>query len=255
MTRFSQTPVEVGPPERWVQRRAKLFETGEYADKGVTITRGTLETLCRSFGGPVPIFIEHAESPLELGYLTHVEQEGDELFGTISLTPEADALVERSEAHGLSLGLSPELDTIREVSLVRHPRVSDARLFFVGTLEPGPDWRRRYADLEATVLRERADQECQALLEAGKLTPAQVPFAAALLACDQSVTFDGATTPIGRLVRRFLDAQPPGLWRGEFAPAQTHSAAANLMLPEEAAFYQRYFPEVSLEQIAARRTA
>ena len=103
---FRQAGIEPPAPETWIERRAKLFHTGDFPDKGVTITQETLGALVRSFSEPVPVLIEHAESPLELGFLTSVEAIGDELFGTISLTPEANALVERSGARGLSLGLS-----------------------------------------------------------------------------------------------------------------------------------------------------
>ncbi len=246
---------EAGVPEpsAWIERRAKLFQAGEYPDKGVTITEETLRTLVSSFNAPVPVLIEHADSPLQLGYLTSVEAAGDELFGTITLTPEANALVEKSGAHGLSLGLNADLNAIREVSLVRNPRIIDARLFFAGSLDEPLDWQDRYQELESQVRQETAQREAQALMQLGKLTPAQMPFAVALLQSDDQVTFCGKKTPVGRLARQLLEAQPSAPLFRELAPEAAHEASANLLLPEEAEFYRRYFPGVSLEQIAARR--
>ena len=120
------TEIDVG---RWVRRRAKLFEAGDYPDKGISVSDADLAALVEGFSGPVPVLIEHSESPLELGFLTEVSREGRELHGTVSLSTEADALVRRSGARGLSLGLAPDLRSIREVSLVRRPRVSGAGFF------------------------------------------------------------------------------------------------------------------------------
>ncbi len=44
----------------------------------------------------MPLLIEHATSPLELGYLTSVEADGGELFGTVALSAEANVLIEKS---------------------------------------------------------------------------------------------------------------------------------------------------------------
>lgn len=247
----------------WIERRAKLFETGAYPDKGVTVTPEHLALMEANFGQPVPLLIEHEESPLELGFLCAVEAINDELYGTVQLTPEANALVERSGASSLSLGLSPELDRIREVSLVRRPRVADARLFsgvcFEATFEPGPpreDWAAKYAALEAEVRNETAIRQADALVASGKLTPAQVPFAVALLGTTDTVTFDGSRVPVGQVVLRLLEARPGVPMTSEIAPPTPPADFSNvLMLPEEAEFYRRYFPDISLDQIAAKRGA
>jgi len=237
----------------WIERRAKLFEAGSYPDKGVTITQDTLRSLEANFDLPVPVLIEHAESPLQLGFLIQVEVDGAELFGTIALTPEANALAERSGARSLSLGLSTELDAIREVSLVRNPRVSDARLFFDSTLEAGTDFRERYEALQRQVRLEAAERDANELVAQGRLTPAQMPFAIALLQADDTVPFGRDRAPVGKLLRRLLDARPASPLFGELAPGSFQDHSATLMLPEEADFYRRHFPDVSLDQIAAKR--
>lgn len=247
------------PTPDWIERRAKLFEAGAFPDKGVTVTVAHLQAMVANFGEPVPLLIEHEESPLELGFLSGVEAIDDELYGTVQLTPEAHALVERSGATSLSLGISPELDRIREVSLVRRPRVADARLFSGLCFEAelgGPsrdDWAERYADLEAQVRREAAERQATELVKQGQLTPAQLPFAMALLSTTDTVTFDGTRVPVGQVLMQLLSARPAQPLTEEIAPAPKADFSHVLMLPEEAEFYRRYFPDIALDQIAAKR--
>jgi len=247
-------------PQDWIERRAKLFEAGEYPDKGVTVTEGHLALMHANFDAPVPLLIEHEESPLELGFLSAVEVVDGELFGTVRLTPEANALVERSGASSLSLGLSPELDRIREVSLVRRPRVADARLFsgvcFEAPLGDTETLESKYAALEAQVRRENAQRQAETLVTSGRLTPAQLPFALALLGTTDTVTFDGTRVPVGQVLMRLLEARPAQPMTQEVAPTSPAPDFSHvLMLPEEAEFYRRYFPDISLDQIAAKRGA
>lgn len=247
----------------WIERRAKLFEAGAYPDKGVTVTSEHLALMQANFGEPVPLLVEHEESPLELGFLYTVEAIGDELYGTVRLSPEANALVERSGASSLSLGISPDLDRIREVSLVRKPRVAGARLFsgvcFEATLEPGPpreNWATKYAQLEADVRSKAAARQTDALVATGRLTPAQVPFAVALLTASDTIEFDGTRLPVGQVLLQMLEMRPPLALTDELAPAGTKADFSDvLMLPEEAEFYRRYFPDIGLDQIAAKRGA
>ncbi len=272
----------------WIHRRAKLFEAGEYPDKGVTVTAEHLCALATSFDTPVPLLIEHAQTPLQMGYLTSVLQEGIELFGTVCLTPEADALVESSGAKSLSLGLAPDLSSIREVSLVRNPRVQSARLFggevvFEGAIwdeggegnegdgsdrgergteftpsasPPSPPSSKPASSLEQEWLRLRSaqvDQEVDQLMREGRICPAQCQFAKALLQSEDTIAFDGEAKPVRQLVRAFLDRQPRMNLFAELAPAPPTDYSSPLLLPEEAAFYRKHFPEVPLDEIAKRR--
>lgn len=240
---------------RWVDRKAKLFEAGDYPDKGLTIRPSDIQRLAANFDLPVPVLIEHAESPLELGYLTQVEACGNELFGLVALTQEAESLVQKSGAASLSLGLSPDLAEIREVSLVRNPRIPSARLFHHGLfylsapLEGLVDWRAKFEELE----RQKREAEAEAALERyireGKLVPAQAPFARALLLESASVQFGGGLAPVGRVLAELLERQPPSSLFAEAAPASPAPPAADLP-PEEAEFYRRYFPDLKLEDIA-----
>lgn len=264
-------------PPGWITRRAKLFEAGEYPDKGVTVTADHLSGLAATFSDPVPLLIEHAESPLQMGFLTGVFSEGAELFGTVSLTPEADALVEKSGARSLSLGLAPDLSSIREVSLVRNPRIESARLFggdvqFEGMIDDGDDGddfsfsspsipsipsspspATTNLEREWTRLREaKVDQQLDELVRGGRLCPAQVQFAKALLMAEDTIEFDGETKPVRQLVLALLERQPKSTLFSEIAPAPVDHSE-HLVMPEEAEFYRRHFPEVSLAEIAKRR--
>lgn len=267
-----------GDRSGWIERRAKLFEAGAYPDKGVVITPDHLDAIAAAFDAPVPVLIEHSESPLELGFLTKVEALDGELFGTVSLSREANDLVERSGARSLSIGLSPDLTEIREVSLVRNPRVPDAQLFhvmsFSGNLEDGmwradpaqgaacsacPDtddaslWRSRYEQLLAQHRREHAGRQVEEFVRAGKLCPAQAPFAKALLQAEDTIEFGEDMASVRELLIAMIERQPPLQLFAALAPSAHQDANAALLLPEEAEFYRKHFPDVSLDEIAARK--
>jgi hypothetical protein len=107
--------------------RALLLKTGEYADLGVSIGVDTLETLVRNFL-PVPVLLEHVETPFRLGEVVRVWREGDTLYGELSLYDEAQALLERWGLQSLSVGLTGGLTRLLEVSVTARPRVREARL-------------------------------------------------------------------------------------------------------------------------------
>ncbi len=251
-------PPYLGKPRKWTERRAKLFEAGDYPDKGVRVTREQLVGLAERFDLPVPILIEHAKSPLELGYLTKVEADGDDLVGTVSLTAEADALIRESGAQSLSLGLSPGLDEIREVSLVRRPRVPSARLFggepvFTAPFQEETGWEDKYRSLRQEQARDKAMRKVADYLQAGRLVPAQTAFAETLLCEQQDVVFDGDTVPLARLVERLIESGVPhGLFRETRGPRPPAEPSLD---PEARAFYERHFPGLDLGEIARNRRA
>lgn len=221
-------------PRDWIERKAKLFESGDFPDKGVTVTNEDLATMESAFDLPVPVLIEHSVSPLELGFLTAVRAEGSELFGTIALTPEADALIRRSGARSLSLGLTPDLKRIREVSLVQSPRISDAQLFRSGHLLKMID----------------AQKHVEKLVQDGRMLPSQAPIAQALLECPKSIEFQGSMRPVQHLVMEFLDRMPCLQLYGALAPA---GVANSTLTNEELDFYQRHFPGLKPEDILQHR--
>ncbi|MEJ5171068.1 MAG: hypothetical protein WHU10_08780 [Fimbriimonadales bacterium] len=127
---------------------------------------------------------------------------------------------------------------------MRKPRVPDARLFGGGPVFHA-EWPGSPLAPDASRLLDRLQSE-------GRLSPAQRPFAEALLACGDRVPFDGASAPVAALARALLERQPPSALFAEVAPARA-ADDSNLLLPEEEAFYRRYFPDVELSEIARRR--
>ena len=235
----------------WTQRRAKLFEVGHYPDKGVTITPNDLTRWCQAFDLPVPVLVEHGKSPLELGYLTAVEAQDGQLFGMVSLIPEANALIERSGARFLSLGFTPEMEAIREVSIVTNPRVATARLFSTSTVSvPGCEWRDVLRDRLQELETKERDRQIQAYIERGQLLPAQVGFARALMGLDQTVCFDDAQIPAAHLVAKLIEAGAPHLLFRETAPSTQKQSAQ--MEPDQEQFFRRHFAGLNLEEIAKR---
>ncbi len=228
-------------PTRWVDRRSKLFEAAEYPDKGVTVSPDDLERIAANFDLPVPVMIEHAQSPFEIGYLTQVEALGNELFGTIALSAEADALIERSDARRLSIALDPCLDRIHEVSIVRHPRVPTAQLFAFSVDLPEAEPRTAAVSF-AVFVRE------------GRITPAQARLAESLAQSAGLVRVAGEVRPLGEWLTRLFAMQPIAAIFHTPTPDTAEDDASHLLMPEEAAFYRKHFPDISLDAIAARKT-
>ena len=231
------------PPARptgaTIRRKAMLFRAGAYDNKGVTVTPADLIRLAEAFT-PVPLLVEHAESPLDLGELAGVEAVGDTLFGTVALSESADRLLRESGATGLSIGLAADLSAIRELSLVKRPRVDGARLF------SRPDRVTFEADLELPPREIRISPADEVLLGT-RCVPAARPFARALLAAAQEVTFGAQTVATGALVRSMLTAMPRHRFTSDPLVTSTptrsdEDADAALFTPEEASFYRKHFP-------------
>jgi len=218
--------------ESHIERRAKIFETGDYPDKGLSIGPEDLERLVENFSDPVPLLIEHSHNPLELGHLTQVEVNGNELFGTFRLVPEANALMVKSGAKSVSIGLSQDLSHILEVSLVKSPRVPDAQLFSA----------------------HRVESTIKQFLNEGRMLPCQAELARSILEQSSNAEFGIGQPSIALLFEQFLQRMPRLRVFGEIAKSKQVSGNQTTFLPEEAAFFQRYFPDVSLDQIAQRRS-
>jgi len=107
--------------------QALLLKTGEFPDMGVRVTTDVLDMLVRNFM-PVPVLLEHIETPFRLGEVVRVWREGDTLYGELSLYDEAKALLDRWGLKSLSVGLTGNLTRLLEVSVTATPRVKEARL-------------------------------------------------------------------------------------------------------------------------------
>jgi len=120
-----------------VQREAKLFEAGDYPDKGVSISESDLDTIVANHvPDACPIKIEHENTPFDgvLGSLTSIYRRGKELFGSLSFTDAAWQLLQTTKHRGLSCGIRPDKSGIAEVSLVRQPRIASAQVFSEGVV-------------------------------------------------------------------------------------------------------------------------
>ncbi|MER3414555.1 MAG: hypothetical protein C4341_10100 [Armatimonadota bacterium] len=232
-----------GELQQWLERRAKLFEIGEYDDKGLVVREEDLQRLADNFEFPVGVLIEHIENPLRLGYLTSVEALGPELFGTLSLTPEADTLLEKSGARSLSLSVSRDLDRIFEVSIVSNPRVETARLFCADFRDSAPRGvQRKVAELQERLRQTETERLVDDLVRKGQLPPASRESAVALLF--------SAREEIRGKVEAFLESLPPAFLPGEIVPM---SQSRPEVSSEEADFYARTFPDLDLGEILKRR--
>ena len=124
--------------EGFMERDCLLFEAGEYADKGVTISEADLEAIARNSPDEVPVKIEHlAESPFDgaLGVVTKLRAAGSQLWGVLRQPLEAWRLAQRAGARSLSVGLDMEGMRLAETSFVCHPRVANAQVFSDGPLQ------------------------------------------------------------------------------------------------------------------------
>ncbi|MBV6503512.1 MAG: hypothetical protein AKCLJLPJ_01584 [Fimbriimonadales bacterium] len=235
-----------GDALEWRDRRAKLFEIGEYDDRGLRVTQEDVVRLAQSFDSPVPILVEHVETPLRLGYLTQVEAAGGELFGNLALTPEADDLIEKSGAKSLSISVSRDLDRIFEVSIVANPRIESARLFCEDFRQTSlaRDARREVVMLRRELDEAKANALVESLLREGRIAPVSRDAAMRLLASARAAgCFEQAEA--------FFTSLPKAIQFGEVAPA---AKPANL--PDEVAqFYRTHFPDLDLSEIEKRRTA
>jgi hypothetical protein len=232
-----------GEIQQWIERRAKLFEIGEYEDRGLLVREEDLQRLATNFEFPVSVLIEHVENPLRLGYLTSVEALGPELFGTLALTPEADTLLEKSGARSLSLSVSRDLDRIFEVSVVSNPRVETARLFCEDFREVASRGvQRKIVELQERLRQTETERLVDDLVRKGQLSPASRESAVALLF--------SARDEMRCRVERFLKSLPPAFLPGEIVP-MSHSRAD--VSAEEAEFYARTFPDLDLGEILKRR--
>jgi hypothetical protein len=111
-----------------VEREALVFEAGEYPDKGLKVTEKDIERLARN-SESVPIYVEHAESPVHLGWVKQFLARGRQLWARLALHREADALLQKLGVNGLSVAVPRSLDRVLEVSVTGSPRLPQARLF------------------------------------------------------------------------------------------------------------------------------
>ena len=229
-----------------IERDAKLFEAGEYPDRGIEITEEDLDRFAGNTAD-VPVRIEHTATPFDgaIGFLKSVYRRGRELFGKLAFNREAWELIRAANAKRLSVAIRKDKSAIAEVSLVREPRIADAAVFSAeevdlsletsvafadedavsedkpsfsdGAGEPDPEVIRLQRELDEKQAESRIDE----LKRAGKLAPAAEVFARAILTAEDSsvITFADEERPISEVFLAFLDAQPKVIEFSELATA------------------------------------
>ena len=254
----------------YVERSAKLFEAGEYPDKGMTVSEADLNAIAAATENnlPLPILLEHTRGPLSFGALGKVWLKGKELFGKLVFPKPAWDLIQSCGAGKLSIGLRRDGGGISEISLVTAPRVASAAIFSrtgadlqkeLGTeAHTMPEnigensFSSRIEELEDRVKRLAVEDTLKRLKTAGKVVPAAEEFARAILSMDraQVVNFAGSEseTSAAELFIKFLDAQPRAVEFSELA-----SASAN-RISDYSEADKKFFSRlgVTAEQVASR---
>lgn len=234
-----------------VEREAMLFEAGDYPDKGISISESDLEKLS-SDNSDIPIKIEHSETPLDgvIGVLKQVWKEGKRLLGKIQFTDEAWALICKAGSKRLSIGLAKDKSKILEVSLVKYPRVANARVFSGGVefnsgeikevnmsieTDEIQNLRKENQLLKLAAFEREADGEIERFKRSGKLVPAVQEIAKAIFMQGKSaaVNFNGKDSNIADIFSNFLEAMPAAVEFSELAKASDKS---NQFSPEAQSF-------------------
>jgi hypothetical protein len=110
-----------------VIRRGKLFEAGDFPDKGVAFDEADLDRAVSSFS-PVDNDLEHSSTILDgqLGQLTKIWRQGSELFGDVQLPKWLDDTIGEA-AIKVSLAFDRSKNIVGN-ALVLKPRIEDAAI-------------------------------------------------------------------------------------------------------------------------------
>ncbi len=216
-----------------IEREAKVFEAGNYPDRGIEITEDDLDRFAADTHD-APLRIEHTNTPFDgaIGLLKSVYRKGRELFGRLCFTRAAWDFITSANATRLSVAIKKDKSGIAEVSLVREPRIADAAVFSedevvsLEQVELHLDAQFSESNEEVTRLqKELTDKEAQRRIDelkrAGKLAPAAELFAMAILSAGDAnvITFADQETPVSEVFLRFLEAQPKVIEFSELATA------------------------------------
>ncbi len=235
-----------------IEREAKLFEAGNYPDKGIEITESDLDVLIANTT-EAPIRIEHTPTPFDgsLGVLKSLYRKGKELFGKLIFNEAAWELVKSANAKRLSIALNSDKSEIAEISLVREPRIADAAVFTNSDIVKIScceiEFSNASDELQRKLCEKTADEYIERFKREGKIVPNSETFAYALLRADDRnlIKFGGSDMRISELFRWFLDSQPKVI---EFSEVAKSHIAEN----EEPEIYTKL--GVTSSQVEKHRT-
>lgn len=204
--------------EGQTERDAVLLECCDLPDKGITLSETELDGIVSRFTGPVPLKLEHIDTPLgDLGTVKRIWREGKQILGQIVLRADVAGLVRSRGCKGLSCGLSLKPLSLSELSLVLKPRVQAAVLL-------SDDDAAELVRLRAEVVTQRVNAQIADLKRAGKITPATEGAARVLLGAGDAelVTLaEGGSQAVSEAFMAYLSAQPAVVILSEMAPDAT----------------------------------
>ncbi len=222
-------PAPINFSDGVMERDARLLVAGNYPGKNLTVTEADLDALAANFSAPVPVKVEHVDSPLDpLGMVERVWRDGAALMGRVKFPASMAAFLAERGAAKLSCGLLKEpVWRLLEASLTLTPHVPTATLLSDGERVELAAQRAELADLRSRVRRQTeslrmqtVDAQIVALKAAGRVIPATEALARALLAADDGslVTLsDGSSQSVAGTFLRFLKTQPPLVRLSEMA--------------------------------------
>jgi hypothetical protein len=211
-----------------MERDARLLVAGSYPDKNLTVTEADIDALITNFSGPVPVKVEHINSPLDpLGLVIALSKRGSgataELHGRVKFPKEMATFLSERNAHKLSIGLLKEPAwKLLEASLTLTPHVPTATLLSdpLAAVTLSDPERVELAGLRAQVRKQTVDAQIIELKAAGKVLPATEALARVLLSAEESAVVtlsDGASSSVSAAALSLLRALPPLVHLSELA--------------------------------------
>jgi hypothetical protein len=229
-----EAPATVTLSEGQTERAARLLVVGEYPKKKLTVTEADLDALVANFSDPVPVKVEHMDTPLDpLGLVQRVWRDGAALMGQVTFPASMAAFLSERGAAKLSVGLLKEpIWKLLETSLTLTPHVPEATLLSDGE-------RAELVELRGQVRAQSVEAQITRLKAQGRVIPATESLARVLLSADDGgalVTLsDGKSQSFSEAFHTFLQMQPPLVRLGEIATvlnAGASGAAGSEMEPE-----------------------
>ena len=233
------------PEEMVVEKEAKIFEAGEFPDKGIAVSEGDLDTIVSNFT-EVPVKVEHTDSPLDpLGVVKRVWRQGKDLFARLAFPGDMAEFLQRRGVRKLSVALCKDPLRLSEVSLVLTPRIQSAAMFAEGDItdsqfggevdvnmnkdEQAKD--REIEELKFALRAKDVEMRLESLKAQGKIVPASEAYAREImLRGDGKITFGEGETTLAYLFEAFMESQPKVIAFGELSTA---SRGSGMPLSEE----------------------
>lgn len=121
----------------YIEKQARIFRAGNYPGKGAngadfSVSVADLERIAAGTQTPAVIHAHDEKNErLDYGIIDgkSLQVRGDELWGTLSLYPDAVPFLERNGIKSLSAGITLDKTMLKELSMTRKPHIKDAAWF------------------------------------------------------------------------------------------------------------------------------